>query len=469
MLPASVAANIAYLTTLFAGKTPVMVNWTLGHSALQKCLDATGVKIVLTSRRVVGRLEAQGINLSPLRGRMVFLEDIASALPAAARLSAAFRSRLSWRNLHEAAKSAPEIAAVLFTSGSEGTPKAVPLTHRNMLTNLADAFTRYIPDENDVLLGILPPFHAFGLTATMLLGNCLGARVVYSPSPTDSATLAASVAAYRATMLITTPTFLKGILRASAGAQGPGPAGGPLETLRLIVCGAEACPPALVEQLAKVCPSATLLEGYGVTECSPIITFNDQREPRPFSIGKPLQSFEFILRDEQTGQVVEKKPQARGELLVRGPCVFGGYLDEDHLPPWVQADGKSWYPTGDVVSLEEGGSLRFVARLRRFIKRGGEMIALPAIEQALIGQFANDSDSDDEKPAIAVVADEVDGYPRAVLFTTKEISIEQANDAIRQAGLSALYNVQQIVRLPELPLLGTGKTDYQTLAKRLAE
>lgn len=218
-----------------------------------------------------------------------------------------------------------------------------------------------------------------------------------------------------------------------------------------------------------MCPSATLLEGYGVTECSPIITFNDQREPRPFSIGKPLQSFEFILRDEQTGQVVEKKPQARGELLVRGPCVFGGYLDEDHLPPWVQADGKSWYPTGDVVSLEEGGSLRFVARLRRFIKRGGEMIALPAIEQALIGQFANDSDSDDEKPAIAVVADEVDGYPRAVLFTTKEISIEQANDAIRQAGLSALYNVQQIVRLPELPLLGTGKTDYQTLAKRLAE
>jgi long-chain-fatty-acid--[acyl-carrier-protein] ligase len=463
LLPASVAANITYLSALFAGKTPVMINWTLGSRALAAGLVAAQVQTVLTSRRLLGRLEAQGVSLEALRGRLLFLEDLAAGLSLRARLAAGARARFSWKALERAAAGAPEMAAILFTSGSEGQPKAVPLTHRNLLTNLAGAFTRYIPREDDVVLGMLPPFHTFGLTATMLLATCLGARVVYSPSPTDGATLAKTIEAYRATMLITTPTFLRGILRAGGEMPAPAGAAGPLASLRLIISGAEACPPALATALASACPEATLLEGYGVTECSPIITFNDQRFPRPGTIGRPLESYEILLRDEQTGEPAA--PGGRGELLVRGPCVFGGYLGEDVLPPWVDLAGKRWYPTGDIVSPDTDGALRFIARRRRFIKRGGELISLPAIEAALAERYG---DAQSDIPTLAVVADPTtEGHPQIVLVTTKEIPLDQANAALRQAGLSPLYSLQQVIRVEALPLLGTGKTHYRALEQRV--
>ena len=462
LLPASVAANVSYLASLFAGKTPVMANWTLGSTALSAGLAAAGAQTVLTARRLISRLEAQGVALGALRGRLVFLEDLAQDLGLRARLAAGARARFSWKAMERAAAAAPKVAAVLFTSGSEGQPKAVPLTHRNLLTNLENAFTRYIAREDDVVLGMLPPFHAFGLTATMLLATCLGARVVYSPSPTDGATLAKAVETYRATMLITTPTFLRGMLRAAGEPAAPAGAAGPLASIRLIICGAEACTPALAAALARACPEATLLEGYGVTECSPIITFNDQRAPRPGTIGRPLESYEILLRDEQTGEPAA--PDSRGELLVRGPCVFDGYLNEDVLPPWVELAGKTWYPTGDIVTADSDGALRFVARRRRFIKRGGEMISLPAIEAVLAERFG---DENSDVPTLAVVAREGEGHPQIVLFTTGDFSTQQANTAVREAGLSALYNIQDVVRVQALPLLGTGKTDYRRLEREM--
>ena len=460
LLPASVAANVTYLAALFAGKTPVMVNWTLGARALAAALASTDTRAVLTARRLVRRLEAQGVELAPLRDRLVYLEDLAASLGRAARLAAAGRARLSWSALERAAGRAPHVAAALFTSGSEGLPKTVPLTHRNLLANLAGAFSRYVPRDDDVVLGILPPFHAFGLTATMLLATCLGARVVYCPNPTDAATLVRAIEAYRATMLIATPTFLRGILRAAAAESARATLA--LAPLRLVICGAEACPPALAAELARLAGQAVVLEGYGVTECGPIITFNDQRAPRPGTIGRLLESYEHILRDPQTGQPLG--PGASGELLVRGPCVFEGYWG-DAPAPWVELAGRLWYPTCDVVADEGDGVLRFVARLRRFVKRGGEMISLPAIETALAEQLG---DAGGDGPTLAVVASESEGRAELALFTTRGLQCDQANRAIRQAGLSALHSIQRVIRVDALPLLGTGKIDYRALERRLA-
>ena len=454
MMPASVAAGTLYMATLFAAKTPVMVNWTLGGGNLRRCLDSVGVERVLTSRQLLARLRSQGVDLGGIDERFVAVEDISSALRPTAKLSAWVRSRLSWASLRRAAAGAPEIAAVLFTSGSESVPKAVPLTHRNLLTNVSDVWDCFHIGPSDSLLGILPPFHAFGLTVTVLLPWCVGVRVVYYPNPTDGVALGRMVEAYKATILSGTPTFLNGIVRASTSEQ--------LASLRVLVSGAEKCPTRVYEALAKRCPQTVVMEGYGVTECAPIISFNREDEAKPGTIGKIIGSMEHALVDPETGAAVPRG--AEGMLLVRGPSVFGGYLNYDGPSPFVDFDGRSWYRTGDLVIEAEDGVLTFAGRLKRFVKLGGEMISLPAIEAVLAEHYQSDAD---DGPVLAVVSTEDDDHSEIVLFTVRDLQRTDVNARIREAGLSGLHNIRRVIRVDELPLLGTGKTDYRALSERL--
>ncbi|NLF33003.1 MAG: AMP-binding protein, partial [Planctomycetes bacterium] len=383
----------------------------------------------------------------------VYLEDLRASLTTGAKLAAWVRARLGLHRLDDVRPS--ETAVILFTSGSENVPKIVPLTHRNILTNIADAWTRFTIGPADSLLGILPPFHAFGVTATLLLAACVGLRVAFYPNPTEGAALAKMIDAYCCSILVTTPTFLNGLLRASSADQ--------LLSLRLVVSGAEACPPRVYEAMARRCPQAVVLEGYGVTECSPIIAVNSQADPRPGTIGPVLPSLEHAITDPDTLQRV--RTGERGMLLVRGPSVFCGYLHYDGPSPFVQAEGHTWYRTGDLVREDADGRLTFAGRIRRFAKIGGEMISLPAIEAVLTERFIRDSD---DGPILAVVADREDQRPELVLFAVREIDRDEANAAIRAAGLSALHNIRRVEVLDELPLLGTGKTDYRALLGRLA-
>jgi long-chain-fatty-acid--[acyl-carrier-protein] ligase len=343
----------------------------------------------------------------------------------------------------------------LFTSGSENVPKAVPLSHRNMLTNVADAWERFTAGADDSILAILPPFHSFGLTATMMLSACLGIRAAYYPNPTEGGPLGQMIDAYKSTMLIGTPTFLHGIVRASSSEQ--------LASLRLVVSGAEKCTPRVYEAVGRRCPQTKVLEGYGVTECSPVISVNDQRDPRPGTIGTILPSLQYALVDPDTCRRVERG--AKGMLLVRGASVFDGYLHYDGPSPFVQLDGHWWYRTGDLVVEDEDGVLAFSGRLKRFVKLGGEMISLPAIEAVLAERFGRDTD---DGPPLAVVATDDEERPEIVLFTVRDIERDDANAAIREAGLSALHNIRRTLPIEELPLLGTGKTDYRTLEGTLA-
>ena len=453
MLPASVVADVVYLTTLFSGKTPVMVNWTVGPRNLRHSLEMVNVQRVVTLRALVKRLAAQGCDFGELAQRFVLLEDVAQEISPAARLKAFLEGRIRWP---AAAGTPSDTAVILFTSGSESLPKAVPLTHQNLLTNVRDVLSAVTVHENDGIIGMLPPFHSFGLTGTVLVPLLGGVPTVYHPDPMEAGVVAGIIEAYKATVLMGTPTFLGGIVRSARAGQ--------LDTLRLGVMGAEKCSERVYSALAASCPSMTILEGYGVTECSPIISLNDQAAPKPFTIGKILPSLEHVIIGVDTGEAIP--PGRVGMLLVRGPSVFGGYLNYDGESPFVQFQGRQWYRTGDLVSEDSTGVLTFHGRLKRFVKLGGEMISLPAIEAVLEPHYARE---DDHGPVIAVTAAGDEYHPELVLFTTAEVDREAVNKQIREGGLSPLHNIRRVVHLDEIPVLGTGKTDYRVLKQRLGD
>jgi acyl-CoA synthetase (AMP-forming)/AMP-acid ligase II/1-acyl-sn-glycerol-3-phosphate acyltransferase/acyl carrier protein len=451
MLPASVGAGLIYLAALFAGKTPVMINWTTGPRNLVHALDLLGVEQVVTAKALLVKLSGMGIDLSALTGRFVEVETMRARFTPLQKIGALIRSYTSWRSLRHV--EVADDAVVLFTSGSENLPKAVPLTHDNVLTNVRDTLNAVRFEDHDVMIGMLPPFHSFGITATTILPLCSGLRTVYHPNPTEAAVLARVVEAFKVTMMVGTPTFLNGIVRAGRPAQ--------LASLHFAVTGAEKCPPSVYQALTDACPRAAILEGYGITECSPIVSANRPERKVPGSIGKPLDSVEWVIARLDDGRAAE--PGETGMLLVRGPSIFRGYLNYTGESPFVEWGGHSWYRTGDLVHRDESGWLFFDGRLKRFVKLGGEMVSLPAIEGVLLPHFSSDTD---EGPPIAVEALGTADTPEVVLFTVKPADRDQVNQAIRAAGLSPLHNVRQVIRVDSIPVLGTGKTDYRGLKEQ---
>jgi len=458
MLPASVGASVVYMAVLFAGKTPVMVNWTVGRRNVVHGLDLAGVEAVLTAKALVDRLAEQGMDLTALADRLVYLEDVGRSLTVFQKLAAALKARFAPRSLMDGLRVAPsDTAAILFTSGSESLPKAVPLTHRNIGANLRDVCETVWLGVDDCMMSILPPFHSFGLTVGLLAPLCGAFPAAYHPNPTEGPMLARLIDAYRASLIIGTPTFLAGIVRAA----GPGQ----MQSLRWAVTGGEKCPPRTYEAIEAQCPDTLVIEGYGVTECSPLVSVNDPEAPKSGTIGKVLGSLDYAIVDPETlaGRVEPGKP---GMLLVRGPSVFDGYLHYDGPSPFVEFEGRQWYRTGDLVWADADDVLTFSGRLKRFVKLGGEMISLPAVEAVLAEACALDGD---EGPVLAVEATDDQEHPELVLFTTLGLTREEVNDRIRAAGLSALHNIRRIVRVQEIPVLGTGKTNYRVLKDRLNE
>lgn len=454
MLPASVAAVVAYFALLFAGKVPVMVNWTAGTRNIVHGLDLLGVEHVLSASPLIAKIESMGTDLGPIRARLLALDELGKTLSRGEKLLGWLRARSGWHDLARA--QVADTAAIIFTSGSESLPKAVPLSHTNLLSNVRDLAGLFPLEAQDRMIGFLPPFHSFGLTGTMILPVCAGFPVVYFPNPTDGGALARILEAYRVTLLVGTPTFLAGIVRSASDAQ--------LASLRMAVTGAEKCPDSLYDTLERRCPGLRVLEGYGISECSPVISVNRYQAPRRGSIGLPLPSVEIAVVGLDSGQPVASGQD--GMLLVRGPSIFAGYLHYDGPSPFVDFDGKRWYRTGDLVRLSADGALIFVGRLKRFVKLGGEMISLPAIEEILLREFSTSNDKD---IPLAVEATPSDMQTELVLFATRDdISREAANACLARAGLSPLHFIRRIQRIEQIPLLGTGKTDYRALQALLA-
>jgi long-chain-fatty-acid--[acyl-carrier-protein] ligase len=378
----------------------------------------------------------------------VLAEDLRATFTTSQKLSALVRSYVSWKDLRDVTPT--DEAVVLFTSGSESLPKAVPLTHTNILTNARDTFAAVALLDSDVMIGMLPPFHSFGITVTTILPLCSGFRTVYHPNPTEAAVLARVIAGYGVTVLVGTPTFLNGIVRAAQPGQ--------LDSLRIAVTGAEKCTDAVYQALRRACPNATILEGYGITECSPIVSANRMERTVPGSIGKPMDSVEAVVLGLDSHAPVA--PGESGMLYVRGPSIFGGYLHYDGESPFFEWEGKRWYRTGDLVRQDADGWLTFEGRLKRFVKLGGEMISLPAIEAVLLPHFSSEAD---EGPPLAVETMGSSESPEIVLFSVRPTTRDEVNRIVREAGLSALYNIRQVFQVDRIPVLGTGKTDYRGL------
>lgn len=450
MLPATVSATLSYFSVLFSAKVPVMVNWTVGQAAMKYCMANSGVKHVITAKALYEKIQGQGVDLEATGVKFLFLEEIAASITLSAKIKGLLQARFFPGRLEK--NPIQETAAVLFTSGSEAHPKAVPLTHSNFLANIADFTAVLTLQKSDRLLGMLPPFHSLGLAGTLIMPLVMGLPTVYSPNPTEGALLAAIAHSHKVSLLIGTPTFLAGI----AGAAGEEK----LEKVRIAFTGAEKCQAYVYGAMEKSFPRVTVCEGYGITECSPVVSVNDPLNPVPGTIGRVLPSMEYVVVHPETGEAVA--PGCSGKLLLRGPNVFGGYLNHEGKTPFIEYVGKEWYDSGDLVT-EKDSVLHFDGRLKRFIKLGGEMISLPAIEEVLAGKFpAND------EPLLAVSATSGDDHPEIVLFMTTELQREEMNRFLRDYGLSPLHNIRRTIRVDSIPVLGTGKTDYRALDELLS-
>ena len=438
MLPASAAAGGVILGVLRAGKVPVLLNWTTGRRALAHAMEACSMDRVISSKRFLRRLG--GVDLEPCEKSLVFLEDLGESTTL--KLRALVASRLG-----SACDISPEeTAVVLFTSGSEAQPKAVPLSHRNLMSNISDVLKVQSIGGDDVMMGFLPPFHAFGLSVTTLLPLICGLRCVFHPNPTESRAIAKTMERSEVSIVPGPPSFLKPIFSLL---QGRGP--------RLAICGAEKADRVVRERAEAA--GTVLLEGYGATECSPVICM--QRHPDDPGVGASFPSCQILVVDPETKE--EMAYGERGLVLVRGENVFSGYAFRDQQP-FIEVGGRQWYDTGDLGRMD-GDALILEGRSQRFVKVGGEMISLPALETELQKRYVGEG----QHPAVVVEAHEVDGVrPRLVAFALQAMEIKALNAVLKEAGFSNLSRLSEVVVLENWPELGSGKLDRKALKRELA-
>ena len=456
MMPASVGATMMVHAVLLAGKTPVMINWTQGRRNLEHVESLTGIKRVLTSNKFVDRLG--NIELGSLEKLLVFIEDIKNSFSIEEKYRGYQLSKLDHESLLPLlgleSLDPDEESVILFTSGSENVPKGVPLSHRNILTNLSDVYTKFEYWASDVIYGFLPPFHSFGYVITTILPTITGVKISYYPNPTDARRIARGVEAWRASLMYGTPSFISAIFKAATPGQ--------LSTINFIKVGAEKAPEELFQRI-KNDANAFMVEGYGITECSPILTINELYRDRE-GVGFPFPSVNIVIFDME--KRVEKRKGEIGMIIASGDSIFNGYLGNPREEVFIEYDGKKWYVTGDLGHLNENGAVILAGRKKRFVKVAGEMVSLPAIESVLVEKWPGT----EEGPSVAVESLEVEGgRPVICLFSIKDLTLDQANSVLSDAGFSGVARINKSVTLDQIPVLGTGKTDYRGLKAKLEE
>lgn len=462
LLPASSMSTLLIYATQLAGKTPLMINWTIGPKHLEHVKELSHVRTILTSWAFIDRL--RDVDLTPIEDMLIMLEDEKHKFTTGKKLSALWRSMHSTQSIlkhFEVDNLDPNSRAVLlFTSGTEAMPKGVPLTHNNLLCNMRGSISVVQVEKTDVLFGILPPFHAFGFLVGALLAPLAGVRIAYSPNPTDGKKLAQEFERWGITILCAAPTFIKGIISAAQPGQ--------LKTLRLCVSGAEKAPKELFNMFSSLGKDGILIEGYGITECSPVLTMTRTDKP-PRGVGEPIPGVDLIIVDPET---LEKLPTgSRGLILARGPNIFSGYINPGMASPFVTIGNESWYRTGDLGFLDEMNRLIISGRQKRFVKIGGEMVSLAAVEDALMHLAINEEwPINTEGPTLAVCAKEDEGQrTRLIVFAIFEAEIDQLNKGLRDAGLSNMIRISESHHVPEIPIMGTGKINYRELENKYVQ
>ena len=450
ILPALQSTTLLIIATYMAGKIPVMLNWTVGKKVLEHCIETAGVEVILSADNFIKKIEEQ--LPESIKSKLVLLEKEIPEISIFSKVKGLIVSRFPKLFLNY--KHINNTAVILFTSGSEALPKAVPLTHLNITSDLHGTFKLIRIENKTIFLGFLPPFHSFGFTALAALPLISGIRVAYTPNPTDAREVLKILKHTRSNMLIGTPGFLKMLMAVGSAYY--------FNSIRYVISGAEAMPLVLKELFDSLTTDAKLLEGYGITECAPILSANPVDRQKMNSVGKFIPGVEHLIIDLGTGKQVQ--PGQAGMIYVKGENVFHGYLGEETINPFEEINGKTYYKTGDLGYLDEDGYLFITGRLKRFIKIAGEMISLPFIEKIMLEKYG-----DQEKQVLAVEGSDKTMPAQIVLFTIRQINLDETNNYLLKSGVAPIARIKRIIELDEIPVLGTGKTDYKVLRKMLEE
>ena len=442
MLPNANGAVVTILALMSAGRVPAMINFTAGAANVLAGCKAAQLDTIVTSRTFIekGKL-SKLIAAIESEIRIVYLEDVRAGVTFADKIR-------GLRNAEKAlvARKADDWAAILFTSGSEGLPKGVVLSHRNMLANAAQAAARIDFGREDKVFNVLPIFHSFGLTVGVALPLVSGVRIYLYPSPLHYRTVAELIYGVNATIMFGTDTFLNGYARVAHPYD--------FRSLRYILAGAEPVKEATRRTYMEKF-GLRILEGYGVTETAPALALNTPMFNKFGTVGRILPGMEAKL------EKVEGVEDG-GRLLVRGPNVMLGYLKVDK-PGVLEPPSEGWHDTGDVVSIDEQGFVTIKGRARRFAKIGGEMISLAAVE-ALASELWPNAPS-----AVAALPDPRKGE-RLVLVTAQKGATRADFQMFAKARhASELMMPSEVWVLDQIPLLGSGKVDTVAVAQLVAE
>ncbi|MFM1920314.1 MAG: hypothetical protein RLZZ303_1948 [Candidatus Hydrogenedentota bacterium] len=461
LVPPSVGGALTNIALEMLGRVPVNLNYTASNDTLESCARQCGIKQVLTSKKFLERLT----QMKP-PGEVVFLEDIKESVAGKDRIVAMLLGLFAPIFLIENVlgtrrKTEDDLATIIFSSGSEGEPKGVMLTHRNIIYNAECVLEVFPHDKDSVIIGYLPFFHSFGFTVTLWLTLCNGIKGIYHPNPLEPKVIGNLSQEHNGSVMIGTSTFLQNFIRRCTTEQ--------FAALRFVVAGAEKLSPRVREAFAAKF-GVEPLEGYGTTECAPAVSVNipdcispgfHGRYCKHGTIGRPFPGQSVRVINPETREIL-----AHGEsglLQVKGPNIMKGYLGQPERTAKVLHDG--WYDTGDIAQIDDDGFIRITDRLARFSKIGGEMVPHTTVEEKLHDLLQ----LTDQMMAVASVPDEQKGERLVVLHTLSDQQLDDLTSRLDEIGLPNLWipRPKAFYRIEQIPVLATGKMDIREV-KRMA-
>ena len=445
LLPTSRAAVVTFFALQAERRVPAMMNFSTGSAAAQAACTAAEIRLVITARKFVEKAKLEGLIAAiATQATIVYLEDLRPEIGLIGRVSALVRA---WRATpSDDAARANDAAVVLFTSGSEGTPKGVVLSHRNLLSNRHQLASVIDINPTDIVFNALPVFHSFGLTGGLLLPLLAGVKTFLYPSPLHYRTVPELAYGTNATIFFGTDTFLAGYARVADNYD--------FYSVRYVFAGAER----VKEETRRVWFEKfgiRILEGYGATETSPGLAVNTPMHFKSGTVGRLLPGIEHRL---ETVQGIAEG----GRLSVRGPNVMLGYLKADR-PGVLQPPADGWYDTGDIVTIDPEGYVTIKGRAKRFAKIAGEMVPLGTVEDLVAKTHP------DGAHAVVAVPDPKRGEQLVLLTDSDDVTRATIATAAREAGLPEIFVPRAISRVKEIPVLGTGKVDYVQALRLAAE
>ncbi len=470
LLPSSSIGSICNLALLILGKRPINLNYTLTPEGMQAAIEKAQIESIISSEKFLQKLSGKGFDFADILGeKLMGVESLGGSFGKGAKLVALTQAYLMPKWMIELCyfeeTDIDAVATILFSSGSEGSPKGIELTHKNLLANIKQVSALLNFQEEDVILNSLPIFHSFGLTITTLLPLCEGVTMVSAPDPTDAPTIGKLAARYRATIMFGTSTFFRLYTRNRKLH--------PLmfDSIRMVVSGAEKLKPE-IKQAFKDKFSLEIFEGYGATETAPVISVNmpdsldiDTMQPvignKVGTVGQALPG--TIVKIVNPVSMQELPLGEDGLIIVGGPQVMQGYLNDAEKTNEViyEEDGIRYYLTGDKGHMDSDGFITIVDRYSRFAKIGGEMISLGSVEEQIATLFG-----DSVATTATAVNDDKKGE-QIILLHSSELSQDEIWQAIKESAIIPIMKPSRLIELEELPRLGSGKIDFKK-AKSIA-